>query len=300
MSSLSSLRRWTGFGLALGALTVSATIAGAGAARADSVAIGVDLGSVPTGSAFDCGATNECTLTPHPLGSQTLPGGLAAPVNGTITSFQLKTGGAGASAVKLRVLRPVAPLTNDTRLTGAGTSAPVDAPPNAVTTFPASLPIARRDQIGLDCCQNGNDAVSTGEISASIWGSGGQGPLADGASRTADEFSGLAGPMLNATIEIDDDLRILGKARRRGYKVRMQAIVPNPGLIGVSDKGPWLRTSRGFYEAPGQREISAALTDAAFARLRERGRFKIKVRVTYSPNHQTTLVRRSVRAILKP
>jgi hypothetical protein len=260
--------------------------------------IGVNLAAVSPGNNYNCSAVSDCTLLNSLLGAPfEAPDGSASRVNGTITSWQLKTGAGGASAVRLRVLRSGGPLTS-AGFTGAGSSPQVNAPPFSVTSFPASLPIRRDDLIGFDCCQSGNDSVNSPNASfAFVWGNTGLGPLADGSTRISDGFTNVnsGGVMVNATIQTDESLEILTKPRLRKGKVRMKADVPNPGSMDLAAKGGLLRRSSGYYDDVGIQEISLALTDEGRALLREGGRLKAKIKVLYRPL-EGDLVRRKVRA----
>jgi hypothetical protein len=290
-------------GRTISAVTLAAAV-GLGvipaATQAAVTTIGVDLAAVSPGNPYDCGATSECTVSTLPFGPAEASGGATSPVNGTITSFQLKTGAAGASAVRFRVLHPVAPGTSNNQVSGAGTSPQVNVGPFAVASFPTSLPVRRKDQIGLDCCQAGNDAVTSPNIlQGSVWGTGGLGPLLDGTTRAPDAFSAIGGVMLSATVQIDDSLEILSKPKLRKGKVRMQADLPNPGGMDLAAKGGLLRRSSGFYTSEGPQEISLALTNDGRAHLREGKRIKAKIKVSYQPVDSDELVRRNVRATVR-
>lgn len=283
--------------LAASVVALAAAPSGAGA-----VTVGVDLATVSPGNPYDCGGGTECTLAEaFALPTNEAEGGIYSTVNGTITSWQLKTGAGGASAVRLRVIHRhgflVTPLS--AQATGAGSSAMVNAPPFSVTSFPTSLPVRRADLIGLDCCGGANDSVNTPATSSYVWDFLGGGPLADGSSRFADRLSPQAGLMLNATIDVNDDLRIVSKPKLRSGKVRIQAELPNPGGVDLAAKGGLLRRSSGFYSEDGRQEISLALTNDGRSLLREGKRLKAKIKVAYTPIETTELIRRKVKAVVK-
>lgn len=269
-------------------------------ASAGTVTVGVNLATVSPGNPYNCGATSDCTLfNGFVFANNEAPDGGYSFVNGTITSWTLKTGAGGASAVRLRVIHDINPNLSPALYAGAGSSAMVNAAPFSVTNFPTSLPIQRRDQIGLDCCQSGNDSVNTPDVSAFVFGATGLGPLADGSVRNSDGFASLGGLMFNATIDVDDDLKILSKPKLRKGKVRMLASVPNQGQISLRPKGRLLKFSSGFYDEPGMQEIAVAPTDDGRAVLREGGRVKVKLRVSYRPSYGNETVRQKVSGAVK-
>src|SRR3954454_8302332 len=138
---MSTMRRR---GIAAVALVTAISFATASAAQG-----AVTIGSNLTGPADEInpGCSMACTVMNIALPSDTAPGGLNSPVNGTVTSWSFKSVTAGGS-ISLRVLRPA----GGASFTGAGTSGGV----SSVGTTPAqgpfatSLPIHVGDFVGLN------------------------------------------------------------------------------------------------------------------------------------------------------
>ena len=143
--------------LALTIAFVALSLAATSSSAPASVTIGANLAVLDAQNpGYNC-SSHQCTVANTALiPAVTASGGLASPVNGTVVSFQVKTG-LSTAPLQLRVLRPAG-----TVYTGAGTSAPVTPPSNQISpAFPVSLPIQVGDLIGLNRCQSGSNANST-------------------------------------------------------------------------------------------------------------------------------------------
>jgi hypothetical protein len=173
-------------------LLVSCLVLATSATNADAVTtIGSDLTLAPT-LGLICGG--GCTVS-----SRSIPGRqVSAPTDGVIVRWRVRVDVAGASNLKLRVVRGTGPST------GAGTSQPESTPAAAgIYTFETRLPIRAGDFIGVDCCASSMNLFNdTGTATRDSW----QPPLTDGASPAAGSVHQTAREvLLNADIEPDVD-----------------------------------------------------------------------------------------------
>jgi hypothetical protein len=215
--------------LLAGLALLTAWLAVPAAARA-TITIGSNLGRVPN---VTTGCDPSCTrvlasLTPPALAA----GGLTSPVNGTVVTWRIRVGSSTAPAT-FRVIRRTSDLA-----TGAGTSATVTPPIQAITAYPTRLAIAVNDSIGVDCCVGGGGviAVSGGSGTTDFW----LPALADGgAPRARFQF----GPQdvfetaINADIEPTATLSSVKAKPRKGGKIKVTMVAPNAGTLFASGKG---------------------------------------------------------------
>src|SRR5262245_31974412 len=128
---------------------VIAAIAGGALACAAPAAATVTIGSNlqrPATASTACFPV--CTVALNALDANLQgPGGILAPVNGTVTAWHI-TAGNKSGATAFRVIHP----RGDGTFAGAGTSASVDPALDTTSSYPVQMPIQRGDMIGIDCC----------------------------------------------------------------------------------------------------------------------------------------------------
>jgi hypothetical protein len=255
------------------------------------VTIGSNLGRAPN---VTTGCDPSCTrvgasLTPAAIA----PGGLASPVNGTVVTWRIRVGSSTAPAT-FRVVRR---LPGDLA-TGAGTSATVTPPVQAITAFPTRLPIAAGEWIGVDCCVGGGGVigVSGGSGNTDLW----LPALADGAAARARFQFGpqdMFETAINADIEPTSSFTISAVKLGKGGKVTVTTTLPNPGtltggdkrdpsLASVAGKGKqrYLKRSTMPVGVAGQTiRLLVRPTKQARALLKEKGSLKAKLKVVFTP-----------------
>src|SRR5262249_22297605 len=225
---------------------------------------------------YNCNGAHQCTVANTTLvPAVTASGGLASPVKGTVVSFQVKTAGLTAP-VQLRLLRPAGGP-----YTGVGTSAPVTPPVNQISpAFPVSLRIQPGDLIGLDCCQSGNNAITTPSSTIggrATWGTGADLPLSDGETRTADADN-TGALLVSAEVQPDNSFTLgqITRNKKRGTAT-IPVSVPNEGGLAASGKGV-----TGTLLGPPNRLLIKA-SGKKGRKLNEKGKVKLTVAITYTP-----------------
>jgi hypothetical protein len=213
------------------ALLLSATTVLLPAAAQGTVTLGSNLGRAPDASQ-NCGPY-RCTLVPASLSAGAAsPGGLVSPVNGTVVTWRIRTG-ATTTATAFRVVR----LLPDGSATASGTSPSVTPPINATQAYPVQLPIKVGDTLGVDCCGNpGSEIlVSTAPMALrNIY----LPPLADGGSPQMQNSPPLAWELaVNADIEPTATLSSVKAKPRKGGKIKVTMLAPNPGTLFATGKG---------------------------------------------------------------
>jgi hypothetical protein len=156
------------------------------------VTIGSGLGPAATGTG--CNTGTPCTfVADEPFGA-VAPDGARSPIDGVVVRWRVKSGSAG-NPVALRMLRPA----TDPEWTGAGTSTVRSTVVGTSPFFPARLPIAQGDAIGLD------DGSGTGAefVSNVVDGLRWTPRLADRDTRGPTGTSGA--PLVQAQVEPDTD-----------------------------------------------------------------------------------------------
>ena len=174
-------------------LILLATLAGGATAAQGATVLGPAL---PQGTANTnlCGGGIACTFVNTALGAA----GPRQATDGVITSWRIQSGSAGAQ-VRLRVLRPEG--VGSLRSVAAGGLVTTGAGP--LTEFPARLPIAAGDTIGVD---NNSSALIFAQL-----GGGGAMIFNPGLSDGVAGIPGFTAPSLiavllaNATVEADVD-----------------------------------------------------------------------------------------------
>jgi hypothetical protein len=254
------------------------------------VTIGSNLGRTLDGSS-SCGG--GCTFAQAALASEfQAPNGLVSPVNGTITLWRIRVGDS-ASPTSLRVIRRLGGGLS----TGAGTSAPVTPQLFSINSFPAQLPIAIGETIGINCCQTGASSeyfVSAGGI-REVWFAP---QLADGGPGRAPTATIGWEMALNADIEPTSAFRIVkAKPKKRG-KVQVTVDSPNAGTLAAGDKRAKLAAAAGTGKkkvkylksvstqvtAPGQATLVVKPTKAARQALALSGKLKAKLKLVFTPS----------------
>jgi hypothetical protein len=274
-------------GMAAAALAVPSVSQGA-------VTIGANLGAlVPAPLPYNCSASHVCTVANTTLiPSVTAPGGVASPVKGTVTSFEVRTGGATAP-LQLRILRPAG-----SDYTGAGTSAPVTPPLNQISPpYPVSLPIQSGDILGLNCCQSAanNNATATLPVgNFATWGTVANLALGDGQTRPPDSSNHQWAVIVRGEVEPDNSFT-LGKVEAKLGRIRLKVTVPNPGVLSAGTR--LLKSSRFTVTTPGTVTLVGKPTRTGRARLSGTG--KLKVVVTYTPTFGTATTQKA-KAKTKP
>lgn len=153
--------------------------------------IGSDLSG--SGTPVVCGdtPTDECTVA-----QTVLPGRpVTAPTAGVIVRWRVRD---SSGALRLRVIRPVAPGVYE----GAGTSATVSVPSGVPSTFDTRLPVNAGDHIGIDLLGGaGLGARLNGGAQEAVWFP----LLQDGQQRAPDGTNNDVEDLYNADIEPDAD-----------------------------------------------------------------------------------------------
>jgi len=201
-------------GTFVGLIAALALTIPAGASAA--VTFGGSLATAPT-TIFGCGG--GCTFIQNKLASsQQIPAGSAAPSDGVVVRWSIRSGTTPAPTA-LRLLHRVGPTT----FTGAGTSAIETPAENAISTFATRLPVKAGDVLGLDTTK--------------VWGVGGGGlntsqrpsPLVDGATETATASANID-LTLNADVEPDADGDGFGDETQDGCATDATTQGPCPDL----------------------------------------------------------------------
>jgi hypothetical protein len=268
------LRRGT---LAAACLVIVAVLAFPAGSTA-TVTIGSNLGRDP-GVSPSC--TDVCTNSQFSLGvGRQAPGGLTSPVNGTVVLWRISVG-VNTEATSFRVIRPL----GGNLFTGAGTSATVTPPLNAITPYQTQLPIGIGDRIGLNCCDPGfleafADAMGTMNSWTPI--------LADGPAGRPPDFTPTFEVLVNADIEPTSAFTIDKAKPKGGGKVKVTATLPNAGSLVAGPKGKkLLKSTTSQITAPGGITLTLKPTKAAKKQLRSRKRPKVKVKLTFTPTSGT-------------
>jgi hypothetical protein len=256
-------------------ITAAAVAVGAAPAQG-AVTIGSNLANAGPFTNQNC--TTPCTTANLALSpSASAPGGVSSPVNGTITSYRVRSGSSGN--ISLRVLRPVSALT----FTGAGSSpvAPIGTGPS--DPIAANLPIRAGDFIGLN---NPMDhlLIAAGVGAAQVhWNP----PLSDG-QILAGSSGGAWETMLQATVEPTNTLGF-GKAaknKKKGSAV-LTVSVPNAGQLSIAGKGVKVAGGASRTVAAGELKLTIKAKGAQARKLRDKGKVKLNPTFTYTPNQGT-------------
>ncbi len=251
-------------------------IAAAGAATAGSAQGAVVIGTGLTGPADEInpGCSVACTTMNLAVPSDTAPGGLTSPVNGTVTAWEFKSVTAGGS-IALRILRPA----GGTSFTGAGTSAAVT--PNGTVPaqgpFSTSLPIRVGDHVGLNATAMQTPLIDT-PATQLYWNAP---TLADG--QTAQGTSGTREVAVQAVVEPTNTVTFGTPARnKKKGTATVTMTVPNAGTlsyggVGVKVVGP------ASAAAPGDFQLIVKAIGKRRMRLAKKGKAAAPFNVGFTP-----------------
>jgi hypothetical protein len=251
--------------LALGALT--AALLGLPAAAQGTVTIGSNLGRAANASTGGC-AGGTCTLAIGALDvDRQASGGIASPVNGTMTAWRITAGGSPGGA-GLRVVRPL----GGGLYTSGGSTGQITPAANETSAFSTQLPIQRGDLIGIDCCGGVGGTFFTTSSPQTSRLDFEPGPLAEGPG-TAPGGSDTFEVLINADIEPSATLGALTARAKKAGRVKVSMDVPNAGLL-VAGGGQFKRK---------QIQIGAAGPLAFAARAKRSAPRKAKLRFMFTP-----------------
>jgi hypothetical protein len=249
--------------------------------------IGSNLGRPPS---TGIGCPSTCTLASASLAANAIASsGLTSPVNGKIVTWRIRTGSSNGP-VAFRVIRRA----SDGSATGAGTVAEVTPPTMTTTPYPADLPIAIGDTIGVDVGASGSGFVlvnGTGTIDRWSPALPDGGPFQPRVGTNSFELA------LNADIEPTSAFTIGAIKPGKGGKLTVTATLPNPGTLEGGDKNDsslatvagkkkskYLQHATMPVGVAGQ-TVRLLLKPTKLARsvLAENGRLKTKAKVVFTP-----------------
>jgi hypothetical protein len=202
------------------------------AAAEGTVTIGSNLGRAPD-AGLGCGAP-RCTLVPGSMSAgAAAPGGLVSPVNGMVVTWRVRTG-TSTNASEFRVVRLLA----DGTATASATSPSVTPPLNTTQAYSVQMPIKIGETIGINCCGNPvspNILVSTTPMSMSnVY----RPTLVEGGSPQVQNSPPLSWELaINADIEPTATLGSVKAKPRKGGKIKVTMVAPNPGTLFATGKG---------------------------------------------------------------
>ena len=260
-------------GTLLVGLTAVVLIATAASAQG-AVTIGSNLASTVAGTSYNCGV--PCTTANLALTTDVAPNGLTSPVNGTVTSWRVKSGSTG-NPLKLRVLTLGTALT----FTGAGTSAigtttggGIDGP------FATSLPIKIGDAIGIDIS---NSALIFADNAAGTQVYWNMPQLADGSPR-AGLTRNATETLVQATVEPTSTLGLSAQPvlNKKKGTATLTISVPNPGQLDFSGTGVNIAETAAVktVTAPGPVKF---LIRATGKKLKKKGKVGVTATFTFTP-----------------
>jgi hypothetical protein len=247
------------------------------AAAEGTVTIGSNLGRTPDAS-VGCGAP-RCTLVPGSMSAgATAPGGLVSPVNGTVVTWRVRTG-SSTNTSEFRVARLLA----DGTATASATSPSVMPPLNATQAYPVQLPIKVGDTIGINCCGNPvspDILVSTTPTSMSNLY---RPTLVDGGSPQAQNSAPLTWELaVNADIEPTATLGSVKAKPKKGGKIKVTMVLPNPGTLFATGKGLH-STPRKQVPAAGPFTLVVKPYFLTKRKLADGKRVKAKLKLNFTP-----------------
>jgi hypothetical protein len=265
------------------ALLVSVTAMLAPAAADGAVTIGSNLGRAPDATQ-NCGPY-RCTLVPASLSAgAAAPGGLVAPVNGTVVTWRIRTG-ATSTPSELRVIR----LLPDGSATASATSPSVTPPVNAMQAYPVQLPIKAGDTVGVDCCGNPGQEIlvsTTPMALRNIY----LPPLMEGGAPQAQNSPPLNWELaINADIEPTATLASVKARPRKGGKIKLTMVAPNPGMLFATGKGLH-STPRKQVPAAGPFTLVVKPYFLTKRKLADGKTVKAKVKLTFTPTGGSSAV----------
>lgn len=264
--------------LVLSVILASAAVLAAAVPAPAAVTIGSNLASDPM---LNQNCNIPCTTANLALiPANSAPGGVTSPVNGTVTSFSVRSGSANPNAVALRVLHPEGGL----NYTGAGTTSLVSIGTGITGPIATNLPIEAGDAIGLDS-PNGNLVLAANPGATQIFWS--IPPLAEGSTRP-----GLAGgayeTMVQATIEPDNSLDF-GKLKRKQKKgiAKLKITVPNAGVLRFAGKKVKVAGGARTIDAPGEITVKVKAKGKKLRLLKKNNKVTVKPLFFFTPTNGT-------------
>jgi len=252
------------------------------------VTIGSSLQRAANASTGGC-VGGTCTLAIGALDlDRQASDGVSSPVNGTITTWRIRTGSTPGPAA-LRVVHPLA----GGLYTSGGATAQVTPTADAISTYTAQLPIQQGDLIGVDCCGASGAtffATSTPQTTRLDFEPG---PLVAGPG-TAPVGSDNFEVLLNADIEPTSAFTVTKVRRKKSGAISATVQVPNSGTLAAGDPhdyalgapgGKALLLRPGVADvSPGSVTVTTRPTQRARDILARRGRLKVRVKVLFTPN----------------
>jgi hypothetical protein len=259
----------------LAALIATALALFVPSAAQGAVTIGSNLGRAPEGAPSSYGCAPSCTLTQTTLAADRVaPGGLVSPVNGTVVLWRIRVAG-GSTPTALRVIKSL----GDEQFTGAGRSSTVTPATNALSSFPTQLPITIGESIGIDCCSPSAQYFLNGGGSVSTWNPS----LAEGGPGMGSTVVNTPKEMtVNADIEPTATLGSVKAKPRKGGKIKVTLVAPNPGTLFATGKG--LHSSpRKQVPAAGPFTLIVKPYFLTKRKLADGKRVKAKLKLTFTP-----------------
>jgi hypothetical protein len=258
--------------LAIAAALVVAMVA-APAARA-TVSIGSNLNRIPTAS---FAGTNTLLNTAMPASLEE-PGGLASPVNGTVSFGRILSASTGTAAFQI-----VHPLGGNL-FTGAGTSPTFVVNGNTLNPYPLVLPI----KIGEYVAVVADSGLKIDATTASVRSMQFQPALVDGGPGTMPVFEGPNTEItINADITPTNSFTVDAIARDKTKgKATLTLVVSNPGEIAGTGKGAKVSSvarSSKSVTAPGPVPVVIKATGKKGKKLNQTGKVKLSVTLTFTP-----------------
>jgi hypothetical protein len=262
-------------GLALAGIALLA-VAASPAPVIASVTIGSDL----TGALYDPAQPSQCAPIAPPCTN--LLGGVhsgnayaaTSPTFGTVTAFNIKTGGAGTVTFRLGVVEKSVAAKGEAVATGPT----VKLPGAGTYSFPASVPIAPGQAPGFD---------SSLQTSSGACFQGGyyflyNPPLVDGSPPLAAGANSTCELMVNAVVEPEARFSFGSLPLNRVHgTAKLNLTMPGPGRVTISGKGV-RKASKSVAEA-GNLNLPITPVGSAKTKLDSVGSASFKVSVKFVP-----------------
>ena len=201
----------------------------------------------------------------------------SSPARGTVTAFDIKSGGAGT--VTFRLLHLDAAVAAKVILVGGvGTGPTVELPGPGTYEFPVSLPIAAGDSIGFDSSLfTAYGACQTKASSYSF-----SPPLIDAATLEQPSANGSCELLINAVVSPSAAVAFgKGTISRRG-RASLGLRVPGPGDLALTGRG--IKPVSKQVGRAGLLNLPLVLVGSAPHQLANRGRVTIRFSATFTPS----------------
>ncbi len=262
------------------AVVLSGLILLAAAASPSPVIASITIGSDLTGALYDTSQPSQCAPIAPPCTN--LLGGVhtgnafpaTSPTFGTVTAFNIKTGGAGTVTFRLgNVEKSVA-----AKGEAVGTGPTVTLSGAGTFTFPASLPIAPGEVPGFDSSLQ----TSSGACFAGGYYFLYNPPLVNGAAPIAAGANSTCELMVNAVVEPSArfSFGLIPLNRARGTAT-LNLTLPGPGKVTISGKG--VRKASKSVAKAGKLNLPINPAGSAKATLDRVGSASVKVSVKFAP-----------------